>query len=306
MLLSNPSNDSPDFSVIVNCRNSERFLEQCLDSIRNQTHSNYEVIIWDNQSIDRTLEIANSYGQLDSRFKVFQGATSLKLGEARNKAIQEAQGKFYAFLDSDDLWHPTFLADHLLILKSSEQTLFGVGNVIEIDSDFSLEKNPIQKSTISTSAPPRDVFRRLLKGNTIYFSTLVIPGEFFIGQAGFNSEFVQAEDYELLLRVSQTMKCYKTGLAFYRVHEANTTNTQENALFVELLQILERYKDYFWAWISFKLTAARYFLFLNNLSYGKRLHRLKNLKVDLADLSMGALILCAVKIRSEFFRGKAQ
>ena len=144
MLLSNSPKNSPDFSVIVNCRNSERFLKQCLDSIKNQTHSDYEVIIWDNKSTDRTFEIALGFSQSDNRFKVFQGESSLKLGEARNKAIQLAQGSFFAFLDSDDLWHPTFLADHLLILKNSEQKIYGVGNVIEIDSEFSLEKNTTQ------------------------------------------------------------------------------------------------------------------------------------------------------------------
>jgi glycosyltransferase involved in cell wall biosynthesis len=227
------------------------------------------------------------------------------LGEARNKAIQKAQGSFFAFLDSDDLWHPTFLADHLLILKSSEQKFFGVGNVIEIDSDFNLEKNTTQKSSISIPDQPRDVFRRLLKGNTVHFSTLVIPGDFFISQAGFNSEFVQAEDYELLLRVSQEMKCYKAGLAYYRIHEANATNSQENALFVESLQILEPYKKHFWAWISFKLTAARYFLFLNNPTYSQRINVLRKLNVGIADLFMGAVILFAVTVRSELLGRKA-
>jgi glycosyltransferase involved in cell wall biosynthesis len=305
MLLSNFPKNSPDFSVIVNCRNSERFLKQCLDSIKNQTHSDYEVIIWDNKSTDRTFEIAFGFSQSDNRFKVFQGETSLKLGEARNKAIQEAQGSFFAFLDSDDLWHPTFLADHLIILKNSEQKIFGVGNVIEINSEFNLEKNTTQKSLTSITEQPRDVFRRLLKGNTVYFSTLVVPRDFFISQAGFNSEFVQAEDYELLLRIAQKMKCYKAGWAYYRIHEANATNSQEDALFVESLQILKPYRKYFWAWISFKLTAARYFLFLNNPTYGQRLDVLRKLNVGIKDLFMGAVILFAVTLKSELLGRKA-
>ena len=305
MLLNNTVRNLPEVSVIVNCRNSESFLRQCLDSIKNQTYSNYEVIIWDNQSTDSTFEIASGFSRSDSRFKVFQGKIFHKLGEARNQAVKEAQGNFIAFLDSDDLWHPTYLANHLEILKSSKQKIFGVGNVIEIDSNFSLEQNAVEEFEISITTPPKNIFKRLLKGNIIYFSSLVIPRDFFIDQAAFNSGFVQAEDYELLLRASQIMKCYKSGLVFYRIHEANATNKQENALFLESLIILEQYRHYFWAWVSFKLTAARYFLFLKHTTYGQRLDVLRRINVSIADLLIGAVILCAVTVKSEFLRRNA-
>ena len=116
---------------------------------------------------------------------------------------------------------------------------------------------------------------------------------------------MQAEDYELLLRIAQKMKCYKAGWAYYRIHEANATNSQEDALFVESLQILKPYRKYFWAWISFKLTAARYFLFLNNPTYGQRLDVLRKLNVGIKDLFMGAVILFAVTLKSELLGRKA-
>lgn len=301
MPLNNLAKNLPEVSVIVNCRNSESFLKQCLDSIKNQTYSSYEVIIWDNQSTDRTFEIASGFSRSDNRFKIFRSTTFLKLGEARNQAIKEAKGNFFAFLDSDDLWHPAYLSDHLGILKSSNQKIFGVGNVIEIASDFSLEQNSVEEFEIPITTPPKNIFKKLLKGNKIYFSSLVIPKDFFINQAAFNAEFVQAEDYELLLRASRMMKCYKTGLVFYRIHEANATNRQEDSLYLESLTILEQYKDYFWAWVSFKLTAARYFLSLKNYTYGQRLDILKGLKVGTGDLFIGAAILCIVTAKSEFF-----
>ena len=291
--------------MIVNCRNSEGFLKQCLDSINHQTYSDYEVIIWDNKSTDKTFEIASEFSASDNRFKVFKGAAPLKLGEARNMAIQEARGEFTAFLDSDDLWHSNFLADHIKVLRQWDERIFGIGNVIEIDSTFKLLQASANDSPTEITLPPKEIYRKLLKGNTIYFSSLVLPRSFFIQNAGFKGDYVQAEDYELLLRASRMMKCYKTGLAYYRIHDGNATSVQLEALFTESLQILEKHSTHLWGWITFKLTAARYFLYLDDPTYGQRLDRLRTLSVGKIDLLIGLMILGVVTIRSELFRKKA-
>ncbi len=291
--------------MIVNCRNSERFLSQCLESIQRQTYTDFEVIVWDNMSIDNTFQIAARFSESDSRFKVFCGLTPLELGEARNMAIRESQGRYIAFLDSDDLWHPTFLFDHIKVLDSYEQEIFGIGNVIEVNADFRSSKDPSVDSVILNPLQPSNVFRKLLKGNTVYFSSLVIPKQFFEHNAGFKPKYVQAEDYELLLRASRNMKCYKTGLAYYRIHDGNATNSQQNALFVESLEILKPYTKFFWGWISFRLTAVRYFLYLGNPTYKSRLKELKSQKIRVVDLLIGAIILGVVTIKSEIFGKRA-
>jgi len=306
MLLNDFFQNFPTFTVIVNCRNSERFLSQCLESIQNQTHTNFEVIVWDNMSVDNTFQIASAYSKSDGRFKVFCGLTPLKLGEARNMAIRESQGRYIAFLDSDDLWHPNFLSDHIKVLDSYEQQIFGIGNVIEIDAAFRLTKDSTVDPVILNPVQPKKIFRKLLKGNTVYFSSLVIPKDFFDHNFGFKPNYVQAEDYELLLRASRNMKCYKTGLAYYRIHEGNATNSQQDALFVESIEILKSYNKHFWGWVTFKLTAARYFLYLDSPTYKSRLKKLKNQKIRVADLLIGAIILSLVTIKSEIFGKRAR
>lgn len=89
-------------SVIINCRNSERFLKQCIDSVINQTYKNLQIIIVDNQSTDNTKEIIDSYQ--DNRIKYFNTLLSLSLGAARNFALEKTNGEFIAFIDSDDIW----------------------------------------------------------------------------------------------------------------------------------------------------------------------------------------------------------
>ena len=89
-------------SVIINCRNSERFLKQCIDSVISQTYKNLQIIIVDNQSTDNTKEIIDSYQ--DNRIKYFNTLLNLNLGAARNIALEKTSGEFIAFIDSDDIW----------------------------------------------------------------------------------------------------------------------------------------------------------------------------------------------------------
>ena len=67
-------------SVLINCRNSERYIKEALDSVISQTYSNFEIILIDNQSTDQTKNIVKSYN--DSRIKYFETKKHLSLGAA--------------------------------------------------------------------------------------------------------------------------------------------------------------------------------------------------------------------------------
>ena len=88
-------------SVVVPAYNVELYVEKCLDSLINQTLKDIEVIVIDDGSTDRTLEILNSYAQKDSRVKVISQANQ-KQGAARNRGLEVAQGEFVGFVDADD------------------------------------------------------------------------------------------------------------------------------------------------------------------------------------------------------------
>ena len=92
----------PLVSIVMNCYNGEKYLRQAIDSIFNQTYQNWEIIFWDNQSNDKSSEIYKSYK--DSRLKYFCSKKHSLLCEARNYAIEKANGEFIAFLDVDDWW----------------------------------------------------------------------------------------------------------------------------------------------------------------------------------------------------------
>tara|TARA_B100000902_G_C27047341_1_gene782359 strand:- start:289 stop:831 length:543 start_codon:yes stop_codon:yes gene_type:complete len=88
-------------SIIMPLKNGMPFLQETLLSIKNQTYSNWELLIIDASSTDGSIELVNSFN--DSRFKVIK--RDLGPGLARNYGISISNGEYLAFIDSDDIWH---------------------------------------------------------------------------------------------------------------------------------------------------------------------------------------------------------
>ena len=103
--------EQPLVSVIINCFNGEKYLSEAINSVLFQTYKNWELIFWDNQSSDRSAEIALSYD--DPRIKYFYASKHTLLYEARNQAIEKSKAEFIAFLDADDWWESDKLAIQL-------------------------------------------------------------------------------------------------------------------------------------------------------------------------------------------------
>lgn len=96
---------SPLISVVIPNYNNGRFLNECLESVLNQTYKNVEIILIDDGSTDNSLEVLFSF---QDRIKLIQ-TTNRGPSAARNTGISNARGEFVAFLDSDDMWEPTKL-----------------------------------------------------------------------------------------------------------------------------------------------------------------------------------------------------
>lgn len=97
-------------SIIVPIYNTEKYLHQCLDSILNQTYTNFEVLLVNDGSTDSSRMICQEYVERDSRFRYIEKANGV-LTDARNVGITRAQGEFLSFVDSDDWIEPTYVED---------------------------------------------------------------------------------------------------------------------------------------------------------------------------------------------------
>ncbi len=94
-------------SIITPSYNSEEFIEETIDCVLNQTYENWEWLITDDLSRDNTVAIVQKYR--DPRIKLQVLEQNGGAGNARNKSLERAQGRYIAFLDSDDLWQPEYL-----------------------------------------------------------------------------------------------------------------------------------------------------------------------------------------------------
>lgn len=89
--------------------NSEAYISETINSVINQTYTNWELLLIDDGSNDKTIEIANQFIAQNPNIKLLKNNTNLGAAISRNKGIEQSKGKYIAFLDADDLWKPNKL-----------------------------------------------------------------------------------------------------------------------------------------------------------------------------------------------------
>ncbi|MGF1558598.1 MAG: glycosyltransferase family 2 protein [Flavobacteriaceae bacterium] len=104
-------------SIITPVHNSERFLQQTIDSVLAQTYKDWEHILVDDCSTDGSEELIKAYTSTDARIRYIRLNENSGAGIARNKAIEQAKGDYIAFLDSDDTWYPKKLERQLEFMR---------------------------------------------------------------------------------------------------------------------------------------------------------------------------------------------
>ena len=110
-------------SIVTPAYNSEKFIATTIDSILAQTFTNWELIVVNDASTDKTQSIVGQYLEKDDRIKLFNHVTPQGAGAARNKAIKEAKGDYIAFLDADDQWKPEKLYKQVRLLQESDAAI---------------------------------------------------------------------------------------------------------------------------------------------------------------------------------------
>lgn len=116
---------SATVSVLTAAHNVERYIGEAIESVLRQTFREFEYIIVDDGSTDRTLELIYRHSLNDDRIRVV-GAEHGGVANARNLGLRQASGEFIAFLDGDDRWHPDFLTRQLATLSSLGPEFAGI------------------------------------------------------------------------------------------------------------------------------------------------------------------------------------
>lgn len=105
-------------SIIMPSYNTASFISKTIESVLNQTYKNWELLIVDDCSTDDTDEIVSKYN--DKRIVYLKNEKNSGAAISRNRALRNAKGKWIAFLDSDDLWHPTKLEKQIKFMKKMD------------------------------------------------------------------------------------------------------------------------------------------------------------------------------------------
>lgn len=120
--------DIKKLSVVIPIFNTEKYLNECLNSVVNQTLKNIEIICIDDGSTDNSSKIMKAYSKLDKRFILIQQKNKGS-GESRNKGIKISRGKFISFLDSDDLYFDNFALESLYMNAEKKKALICGGGI---------------------------------------------------------------------------------------------------------------------------------------------------------------------------------
>src|SRR6186997_3366943 len=121
------------FSVIIPTFNRAPFLVRTLESVRQQTFTDYQVVVVDDGSTDNTLEQLREYSWVDVLTQKNRGP-----GAARNLGASRAKGEYLAFLDSDDLWFPWTLATYASVIQQAVSPTFMVGKPMRFRDEATL------------------------------------------------------------------------------------------------------------------------------------------------------------------------
>lgn len=217
----------------MNCYNGSKYLKDSLESIINQTYSNWELIFWDNRSEDDSAKIFLSYK--DKRFKYYLSNKHTPLAEARNLAIRNSSGEFIAFLDVDDTWEPSKLVKQMLVFEDKDVGLSY--------SNFYLFFNNEKKLKVSykNKQPSGFILKKLLVNYNIAFLTVIIRKEAYEKLNNkFNSNFSIIEDLDIVIRISINwkIKYVDSLLGNCRIHANNYQRTFFNQKFLEFQKII--------------------------------------------------------------------
>ena len=234
-------------SIVINCYNGEKYLAKTIDSIFKQTYKNWEIIFWDNQSTDNSAKIAQSY--LDSRVKYYISPNHTTLGKARNLAMEKATGEWCAFLDSDDVWVANKLEDQIDIINRDQNAGVIYGQMlvykenIKHDSIWTKSMSGYTHKTMIKNLPEGQILNQLLNINFIPLLTAIFKRDLFMIVGGVSEHMQIAEDYDLFLKLSclTNFRAVQNVVAYYRVHDNNTSIIKQEQCFIEVLEIINKY-----------------------------------------------------------------
>ena len=229
--------EKPAISLIMSVYNGEDYLAETIDSVLNQTFKDWEFIIINDCSNDKTLEILEEYASKDSRIKVHINEVNLRLPSSLNKALSLSKGKYIARMDADDICMPDRLEKQYRFMEENQDIALS-------SCKFLTLKNGVYASGGCGGRTDSNAIKAmLLVTNPILHPGIIAKAE-IIKELQYDKNFTCTEDMELWTRF--IMAGYKVEilpeyLMIYRLHDKQITETTLDKQKNEIVKIQKIY-----------------------------------------------------------------
>ncbi|BAT51466.1 putative glycosyl transferase [Nostoc sp. NIES-3756] len=227
---------NPKITVIMPVYNSEKYIETAIDSIINQTFTNFELLIIDDCSSDKSLEIIKSYH--DQRIKLLQNDINLGVVPTRNKGLHQSQGEYIAFLDSDDYAYPSRLEEQLEFMENNPD--FGmIGSWVEVINEKDDLTGEIWKYIEPYHKIPSILlFQNYFAQSAVFIRKSILAGDFYKHQ--------RAEDYDLWVRIAKKSKVGNIQKVLIKYRQHSNSRSQKAVAEIEqsLREIVSQQLNY--------------------------------------------------------------
>lgn len=231
------NNTAPKLSLIMSVYNGEDYLGEAIESVLNQTFTDWELIVINDCSTDSTGEILRAFAQRDDRIKVYPNEVNLRLPTSLNRALEIARGTYIARMDADDICLPDRLQKQYAFMEEHPDIALS-------SCKFMTLKNGVIASGGCGGRNDAEAIKALLLVTNPVLHPGIIARAEVIRELKYDPNFTCTEDMELWTRF--VMAGYKIGilpdyLMLYRLHDKQITQTTLEKQHREVLAIQKRY-----------------------------------------------------------------
>ncbi len=230
-------NKAPGLSVIMSVYNGESYLEESVESVLRQTYTDFELIIINDCSTDKTSEILEKLALKDERIRVYTNEVNLKLPASLNKAVSLCEGKYILRMDSDDLCLPKRFEKQLAFMEKNKD--------IDLSSiRFLTLKNGVFMPGGCGGRTDNEALKAMLLVTNPILHPGVIAKKEVLKELKYDDTLTCTEDLELWTRMvlnNKKMAILPEYLLIYRLHDKQITSTTLERQHKEVLKVEERY-----------------------------------------------------------------
>ena len=223
-------------AVICNCYNGASYLKEAIESVLSQTYKNFEFLLIDNFSTDETKNIFKSFP--DQRLKYYKTKSHLKLGDARNYALQFVNSDYISFIDADDIWIEDKLSKQINFMHiQNVKFSYSQANIFYEDGRQNFYSKKINNQLLNSNELSIDY--------DVCFSSLIFEAKLLDKNKLFNSSLELTEDADFIFKImlNNNIGYLSEPLVYYRSSDKSNSWTKPNSFISDLDIMREDYKN---------------------------------------------------------------